>query len=180
MFPKALPVLIAAAVFAIAVAARSRLESRDDKHCGTSICVYGRVHGKEVTYTMMKKEDRTDERLGWIAMGFGLTMVEYPSVPMIVAWSYKNQTIISQRTAIDYDNVSVVEKPPFPLRLSNESYTHGNQSRIAFTIPWDGKKRVKIIYAFSNKGPKTSNSSAEIVDYQHNDYGRLSFDLEQA
>ncbi|KAF9258844.1 hypothetical protein L218DRAFT_948046 [Marasmius fiardii PR-910] len=139
------------------------------------MCITASLNGTTVEY-ILSSRGRTP---GWMAMGFGNTMV---GSPMVIMWANSDGTFtISQRQASGYTEPQVVDSPPRTASLSSPESSVSAFSdatgdiRYAFTIPHDGKTTPNLIWAFGTTNPGSSDARATLV--QHIDGGSTVLDL---
>jgi len=139
------------------------------------MCIGAAVKGNDIEYVM---QSTGAQQLGWMAMGFGTSMV---GSPMVIMWANSDQTFsLSQRQAREKSLPSV---DPNPVRRANVSVDlsswSGNQPKLAFRIPMGADVQPKVVWAFGTDVP-TSAVPEQATFRQHTSHGLLSFDLSKS
>ena len=142
-----------------------------DSRCTTTICVSGTVNGNNVDYVLTAAED---VEVGWLALGFGASMV---GSDMVVMWPNEDGGItLSQRFADSYSEPTIVQSPARVATVSESlSSTSGPNTKLAFSIPVGGELEHNIVYAIGSQRPSSSDSSAPIAI--HSSTGQMRLDL---
>ncbi|TFK25733.1 CBD9-like protein [Coprinopsis marcescibilis] len=141
-----------------------------DERCNTNMCINAQVNGNTVRYTLTSQRDQ----VGWMAMGFGRTMV---GSPMIIMWANGDGTVtLSQRQATRQAEPAVVDDPPRIATLQQTlSVTSGNRHSYVFDLPANSDTTQNIIWAYSGTRPSSSAEDARLV--QHTAQGTTTLDL---
>ncbi|QRW16278.1 cytochrome b561 domain-containing protein [Rhizoctonia solani] len=94
-------------LFAIATA-RYAAAATGGSYCGTLVCVTGTISGSDTIYTL--NTTASFANVGWMAVGFGESMV---GSPMVIMWANEDGTLVlSQREATAHAQPQVVSTPP--------------------------------------------------------------------
>ncbi|KAF5317104.1 hypothetical protein D9611_003773 [Ephemerocybe angulata] len=143
---------------------------KGDSKCVATMCVEALVQGDNVQYTLTSQ--RTS--VGWMAMGFGSSMV---NTPMVIMWANQDGTVtLSQRQARDEVEPSVVASPPRTASaLQSASVTTGSNPKFVYTIPANSDTKQTIIYAFGDTNPGSTASNARLLE--HIAQGTMTLDL---
>jgi len=146
-----------------------------DVQCATDMCIGAAVKGNEVEYVMQSMGTRP---LGWMAMGFGTSMV---GSPMVIMWANPDQTFsLSQRQARERSLPSVDLNPSRLATVSVDlSSWSGRHPKLAFRIPIGADMQPKVIWAFGTEVP-TSAVPEQATFRQHVSQGLLTLDLSKS
>ncbi|KAL0956936.1 hypothetical protein HGRIS_003038 [Hohenbuehelia grisea] len=169
--------LVAAAIPAVALASSDyALAARQntltgDSACGETMCISGTLNGSQVTWVLQSRGSNT---VGWMAMGFGRSML---NSPMVIAWSNADGSItLSQRIVSRHVMPTVDPNPPRAATLlSAQSLASGNRPKFTFVVPLGGVTTQDIIYAFATANPGSSAKDAPIN--RHIEDGKFTFNL---
>jgi len=136
------------------------------------MCIGATVNGDTVEYVLQSTGSRP---LGWMAMGFGTSMV---GSPMVVMWYNEDGTVsLSQRKTTTHSLPAVDRNPPRIATVSNDlSLASDAQPKLAYSVPMDTNTRPKLIWAYGVDTPAPSDPSTATFN-QHVAFGTFSFDL---
>lgn len=160
------------AVAAVAGLLRSVLAATGDTQCSRAMCISAIVHNNQTTSYDLTV---TQSQVGWMALGFGQSMV---SSPMVILWrdTSNGNTIVSQRAATDFVAPSVVSSPnPVASPLSYRAVSNSTAMTLSFVIPSTTETRQRLIWAWSKEIPGGNTPDASIV--QHDDTGSFTLSL---
>ncbi|KAJ3767487.1 hypothetical protein FB446DRAFT_327410 [Lentinula raphanica] len=159
---------------------------KGDSQCGYLVCVNATVHHDTVTYQMTARQDR----MGWLALGFGRHMA---GTDMVVMWRNEDDSLtISHRHGYDHTEPQVVEDPPrtafLPMLQPTVWSSKLNPANtLTFSIPLDKSQWVfkpekngtfeNLIWAYGMTRPATSDPHTSI--YGHYAAGMLLLNLEK-
>lgn len=149
--------------------------SAGDVQCGEDMCIGAAVKGNEVEYVM---QSTGAHQLGWMAMGFGTSMV---GSPMVIMWVNPDQTFsLSQRQARERSLPSVDPNPSRRATVSVDlSSWSGNKPKLAFRVPIGTDMQPKVIWAFGTDVP-TDAVPEQATFHQHVSNGFMTFDLNKS
>lgn len=150
------------------------LAANGDSFCGTLVCTTATVIGAQTIYTLNTTLQFND--LGWMAVGFGNSMV---GSPMVIVWPNADGSItLSQRQATAHAEPQVVPSPPnvASLRFDLSSLT-GSAITLSFVQQSSGQTSQDMIYALGRTRPSSSDPAATLV--QHAVNGQFTLDLTQ-
>jgi hypothetical protein len=164
--------LVAAASYSGGVQA----QTTGGKTCvGSTMCIAATANA---TSTLYELSYTGSGNLGWMAIGFGRSMIQSP---MVIAWpNSDNSVTISQRLASNYGMPSLISNPP---RVATLDATNTNslaaQPVIAFTIPTDPdtQTRQRLIWAVSTRNPGSSDPAATIAQHGMLTMGAFTLDV---
>ncbi|KAI9437539.1 hypothetical protein H4582DRAFT_281111 [Lactarius indigo] len=154
---------------------RQSLGSANDTICSEVMCIECSVDGGTARYIL---RTTGNQKLGWMAIGFGRNMGDSP---MVVMWPSRgadgeyNSVALSQRKA-PYEVMPTPDPhPPFVAKLSlTDTYVTVENPQIAFTrnAPPDGMQN--IIWAFSRMPPGSDDPDAPISIHHKVGRGKLN------
>ncbi|KAH9055419.1 hypothetical protein EDB87DRAFT_1834174 [Lactarius vividus] len=147
----------------------------NDSLCSDVMCIECEVNGATARYVL---RSTGEQRLGWMAIGFGRNMADSP---MVVVWPSRDaddgfgSVTLSQRKS-PYETMPTPDPSPLftaKLSLSDTSVT-GEHPQIAFTrrAPKDGMQN--IIWAFSCTPPGSADADADISIHRWSGHGTLN------
>ncbi|KAG9101820.1 hypothetical protein FS749_002713 [Ceratobasidium sp. UAMH 11750] len=157
----------------LALTSRHAFAATGGSFCGNMVCVTATISGSDTIYTL--NTTLAFNNVGWIATGFGQSMV---GSPMVIMWPNSDGTItLSQREAVAHAEPQVVANPPrvASLRTDLSSLTSGVS--LSFVVPSSGQTTENMIYAMSIQKPGSSDPAARLQ--QHNFNGAFRLDLTQ-
>lgn len=142
--------------------------------CGNLVCVGATIKGSDTYYTLNTTVSFSN--LGWIAAGFGESMV---GSPMMIMWPNSDGTItLSQRQATAHAEPQVVASPPRVATVQTAfSSLTGPGVSLTFSVPSSGQSTENMIYAMSLRKPSSSDPAATLQ--QHSVNGAFQLDLTQ-
>ncbi|PVF97041.1 hypothetical protein CPB86DRAFT_707983 [Serendipita vermifera] len=137
-----------------------------------AMCVDVIKHNNSTTsYTLTVSEPQ----VGWMAIGFGRSMIR---AQMVILWrdTTNGNTIISQRSASDFIAPTVISSPnPVATALPYLANVNSSAASLSFVVPSTTETRQDLIWAWSKQQPDSNSPDANIV--QHDDEGSLSINL---
>lgn len=160
------------AVATVAGLLRSALAVTGDTQCSRAMCISAIVHNNQTTSYDLTV---TQSQVGWMALGFGQSMV---SSPLVILWrdTSNGNTIVSQRAATDFVEPSVVSSPnPVASPLSYRAASNSTAMTLSFFVPSTTETRQNLIWAWSKETPGGNTPDASIV--QHDDTGSFILSL---
>lgn len=142
-----------------------------DAQCAADVCIGAVVSGTTVQYVLQSTGTKT---LGWMAMGFGTSMV---GSDMVIMWPNSDGTItLSQRTASGHSMPTVDPSPSRVASASTDLSAVGvDQPRLGYTITANTDTTQAIIWAIGTDAPSSSDEDA--ILQKHASYGRITLDL---
>ncbi|KAJ3990021.1 hypothetical protein F5890DRAFT_1482717 [Lentinula detonsa] len=159
---------------------------KGDSQCGYLVCVNATVHHDTITYQMTARQ----ERMGWLALGFGRRMA---GSDMVVMWRNEDESLtISHRHGYDHTEPQVVEEPLRTAFLPMLQPTVWDSklnpaNTLAFSIPLDKSQWVykpekngtfePLIWAYGMTRPASPDPHTTI--YGHYAAGMLLLNLEK-
>jgi hypothetical protein len=109
--------------------------------------------------------------MGWLAMGFGSTMVGSPIVMLYT--NSTGHTVLTQRLASGHSVPPVVNNPPRKATTYDTLRVLDTASTVfAFTIPANKDVSQNVIWAYCSSPPKPDGGL-----FQHDDSGRVTLNL---
>lgn len=140
--------------------------------CSRAMCISAIVHNNQTTSYDLTV---TQSQVGWMALGFGQSMI---TSPLVILWkdTSNGNTIVSQRAATDFVMPSVVSSPnPVATPLSYRAASNATALTLSFVIPSTTETRQNLIWAWSKEAPSGNTPDANIV--QHDDTGLFTISL---
>ncbi|KAF8760341.1 Homocysteine S-methyltransferase [Rhizoctonia solani] len=159
-------------LFAIATA-RYAAAATGGSYCGTLVCVTGTISGSDTIYTL--NTTASFANVGWMAVGFGESMV---GSPMVIMWANEDGTLVlSQREAtVAHAQPQVVSTPPRVAAIRSDLSTlTGSAVSFSFSVPSSGQSSERMIYAFGRTKPNSNSVSATLA--QHSVTGSFTLNL---
>ncbi|KAF8742844.1 Homocysteine S-methyltransferase, partial [Rhizoctonia solani] len=159
-------------LFAIATA-RYAAAATGGSYCGTLVCVTGTISGSDTIYTL--NTTASFANVGWMAVGFGESMV---GSPMVIMWANEDGTLVlSQREATAaHAQPQVVSTPPRVAAIRSDLSTlTGSAVSFSFSVPSSGQSSERMIYAFGRTKPNSNSVSATLA--QHSVTGSFTLNL---
>nr|XP_018262482.1 uncharacterized protein I303_05499 [Kwoniella dejecticola CBS 10117]OBR84640.1 hypothetical protein I303_05499 [Kwoniella dejecticola CBS 10117] len=149
-------------VVALTIASTAQAAITGQQNCNRYMCITGQHDSDKNldTYTLAPPSgtDIPLSQFGWIAIGFGNSMI---NSPMVIAWPNSDGSItLSQRKANNHVTPAVDSNPPRKASLlTSSSFSNSSSTSITFTIPSSSNTNsTNLIWAYGNKNPGTSNS----------------------
>ncbi|WRT67692.1 uncharacterized protein IL334_004664 [Kwoniella shivajii] len=139
------------------------------QYCNKYMCVTGKHDNvKNIdTYTLEPPSGTNipQSSFGWIAIGFGSTMI---NSPMVIVWPNSDGSItLSQRKATNHVTPTVDSNPPRKASLdTSSSFSDKTTTSITFTLPSSSNTNsTSIIWAYGTKNPGSSSSSSSFTQH---------------
>ncbi|OCF55017.1 hypothetical protein L486_07673 [Kwoniella mangroviensis CBS 10435] len=150
------------ALFLLALQAQAAITGQ--QYCNRYMCVTGQHDSDKNldTYTLQPPSGTNIpvSQFGWIAIGFGNTMI---NTPMVIAWPNSDGSItLSQRKTNNHVTPIVDSNPPRKATLlTSSSFSNFSTTSISFTLPSNSSaaNSTNLIWAYGNKNPGSSSSS---------------------
>jgi len=160
------------AVATVAGLLQSALAVSGDSQCLRDMCISAIVYNNQTTsYDLTVSQPQ----VGWMALGFGQTMV---AAPLVILWkdTSNGNTVVSQRAATDFVAPSIVSSPnPVATPLSYRAASNATALTLSFAIPSTTETRQQLIWAWSKTAPSGNAPDSTIV--QHDDTGTFTMTL---
>ena len=155
-------------------AGRNVFAATGGSFCGTLVCTSATINGANTIYTLNTTASFSD--FGWMAVGFGTSMV---NSPMVIMWANQDGSVVlSQRQATAHAQPQVVANPARVAQLRSDlSSLTGSAIALSFSVPSSGQTSENMIYAFGRTKPNSNDVAANLA--QHNVNGAFSLDLTQ-
>jgi len=151
---------------------QSALAVSGDSQCSRAMCISVIVHNNQTTsYDLTVSQSQ----VGWMALGFGQTMV---AAPLVILWkdTSNGNTVVSQRAATDFVAPSIVSSPnPVATPLSYRAASNATALTLSFVVPSTTETRQNLIWAWSQTPPSGNAPDSTIV--QHDDTGAFTMTL---
>ncbi|WWC70667.1 uncharacterized protein I206_104618 [Kwoniella pini CBS 10737] len=154
-------------ITALSLASFAQAAITGQQYCNRYMCITGQHDSDKSldTYTLAPPSGTAIplNQFGWIAIGFGNSMI---NSPMVIVWPNSDGSItLSQRKANNHVTPAVDSNPPRKATLlTSSSFSNSSSTSIAFTLPSSSNTNsTNIIWAYGNKNPSSSDSGTSNI-----------------